>query len=29
MNIESDITAHIEFDDVIHEFATLQNRKKI
>lgn len=29
MNIESDITANIEFDDVIHEFATLQSRRKI
>lgn len=29
MNIESDITANIKFDDVIHEFSTLQNRRKI
>lgn len=29
MNIEFDIIANIEFDDVIHEFATLQSRRKI
>jgi len=28
MNIESDIPANIEFDDVIHEFATLHSKKK-
>ncbi|CAI6358959.1 unnamed protein product [Macrosiphum euphorbiae] len=29
MNIESDVTAKIEFDDIINEFATLQSRRKI
>ena len=29
MNIEFDVTAKIEFDDIINEFATLQSRRKI
>jgi len=29
MNIKSNITANIEFDNIIHEFATLQSKRKI
>lgn len=29
MNIESNITANIEFDGVIYEFTTLQSKRKM